>query len=186
MGLYAENGEYDSVFISNYIDRYVRDELRRIDGVGEVFIFGEREYAMRLWLDPLRLAANGLSPADVLSALREQNVQVAAGQIGAAPAPDAGAGGAADHRTGHPPDAARRAVELHLAHFRDHSGIFLRLGRRGRHAGQAGILVAGRRVRAARGEDCRQRPRQERPRRASRPRTRRPPAYQGLAPKASW
>ena len=85
-GVYAEHGEYDALFMSNYIDRFVRDEIKRVPGVGEVFIFGERKYAMRLWLDPDRLAGRGLTAPEVVSALREQNVQVAAGQVGQAPA----------------------------------------------------------------------------------------------------
>src|SRR5438034_6918458 len=84
--LYAENGQYDALFISNYIDRFIKDELKRVPGVGEVLIFGERKYAMRLWLDPDRLAGRGITADDVVSALREQNVQVAAGAVGGAPA----------------------------------------------------------------------------------------------------
>src|SRR5258705_2834968 len=55
-GVYAEHGEYDSLFLSNYIDVYVKDALKRVPGVADVTIFGERKYSMRLWLDPLRLA----------------------------------------------------------------------------------------------------------------------------------
>src|SRR5437660_650329 len=86
-GFYAENNRYDSLFISNYLDIYVRDALKRIKGVGEVFIFGERTYAMRIWLDPVRMASRQLTASDVVSALAEQNVQVAAGAVGQAPAP---------------------------------------------------------------------------------------------------
>jgi HAE1 family hydrophobic/amphiphilic exporter-1 len=85
-GVYAEHGEYDPLFLSNYLDVYVRDALKRIEGVADVIIFGERKYSMRLWLDPDRLAARGLTAADVVAALREQNVQVAAGQVGQPPA----------------------------------------------------------------------------------------------------
>jgi HAE1 family hydrophobic/amphiphilic exporter-1 len=85
-GVYSENGQYDSLFLSNYLDVYVRDSLKRVKGVGEVDIFGERKYAMRLWLDPERLAQRGLSATSVLNALNEQNVQVAAGQLGQPPA----------------------------------------------------------------------------------------------------
>ena len=84
-GAYAEHGEYDISFISNYVDRFVKDELRRVPGVGDIIVFGERRYAMRLWLDPDRLAARKLTADDVVAALREQNVQVAAGQVGAPP-----------------------------------------------------------------------------------------------------
>ena len=84
-GVYAEHGEYDSLFLSNYIDLYVRDALKRVPGVADVQDFGERKYSMRLWLDPLRMAARGLTATDILSALNEQNVQVAAGQVGLPP-----------------------------------------------------------------------------------------------------
>ncbi|MGA8268060.1 MAG: efflux RND transporter permease subunit, partial [Candidatus Acidiferrales bacterium] len=84
-GVYAENGEYDSLFISNYVDIYVRDALKRVKGVADVFNFSPREYSMRLWLDPTRLASRGLTATDVVSALSEQNVQVAAGQVGQPP-----------------------------------------------------------------------------------------------------
>jgi len=86
-GFYAEGDRYDSLFISNYLDVYVRDALKRIRGVGDVFIFGERKYAMRLWLDPVRMATRQLTASDVITALTEQNVQVAAGSVGQAPAP---------------------------------------------------------------------------------------------------
>ena len=87
VGVYAEKGEYDSLFLSNYLDVYVRDALKRVPGVSDVMIFGERKYSMRLWLDPDRLAARDITAADVVGALREQNVQIAAGSIGQAPAP---------------------------------------------------------------------------------------------------
>ena len=87
VGVFAERGEYDSLFLSNYLDVYVRDALKRVPGVSDVTIFGERKYSMRLWLDPDRLAARAITAADVTGALREQNVQIAAGSIGQAPAP---------------------------------------------------------------------------------------------------
>jgi hydrophobic/amphiphilic exporter-1 (mainly G- bacteria), HAE1 family len=85
-GVYSETGAYDSLFMSNYLDVYVKDALKRLPGVGDVIIFGERKYSMRLWLDPTKLAARELTAGDVVNALREQNVQVAAGSIGDAPA----------------------------------------------------------------------------------------------------
>jgi len=85
VGVYADKGQYDPLFISNYLDVYVKDALKRVPGVGDVIIFGERKYAMRLWLDPVKLAARKLTAQDVVSALREQNVQVAAGQVGDQP-----------------------------------------------------------------------------------------------------
>ena len=87
VGVYAQNNEYDSLFVSNYLDVFVRDALKRIPGVADVTIFGERKYAMRVWLDPTRLASRGLTAADVSAALREQNVQIAAGAVGQPPAP---------------------------------------------------------------------------------------------------
>jgi len=86
-GVYSENGQYDSLFLSNYIDVYIKDALKRVPGVGDVIIFGERKYAMRLWLDPSKLAQRGLTASAVVNALQEQNVQVAAGQIGQPPLP---------------------------------------------------------------------------------------------------
>ncbi|HMF54386.1 MAG TPA: efflux RND transporter permease subunit, partial [Edaphobacter sp.] len=84
-GVFAENNRYSNEFISNYLDVYVKDALKRVPGVGDVLIFGERKYAMRLWLDPNRLAARGLTALDVTNALSEQNVEVAAGQLGQPP-----------------------------------------------------------------------------------------------------
>ena len=85
LGFYSDKNQYSSLFISNYVDRYVRDDLKRVPGVANVIIFGERRFAMRLWLDPNRLAGRGLTATDVTNALREQNVQVAAGSVGAEP-----------------------------------------------------------------------------------------------------
>jgi HAE1 family hydrophobic/amphiphilic exporter-1 len=85
IGFYSDDNRYDSLFISNYLDRYVRDALKRVPGIANVIIFGERRFAMRLWLDPNRLAGHGLTAGDVTNALREQNVQVAAGSVGAQP-----------------------------------------------------------------------------------------------------
>ncbi len=85
-GVYSGGGEYDSLFLSNYLDVYVKDAIKRVPGVADVVIFGERKYAMRLWLDPLKLAARQLTAGDVVNALREQNVNVAAGSVGDAPA----------------------------------------------------------------------------------------------------
>ncbi len=88
IAFYAENGEYDDLFLSNYLDLYLIDQVRRIEGVGRAIIFGERKYAMRLWLDPDALAARNLTSQDVVNALQEQNIQVGAGSIGRQPAPE--------------------------------------------------------------------------------------------------
>jgi HAE1 family hydrophobic/amphiphilic exporter-1 len=85
-GVFARDGRYSQEFISNYLDVYVKDALKRIPGVADVLIFGERKYAMRLWLDPVRLAARGLTATDVVNALVEQNVEIPAGQLGQPPA----------------------------------------------------------------------------------------------------
>jgi hydrophobic/amphiphilic exporter-1 (mainly G- bacteria), HAE1 family len=82
---FAEKGEYDTLFLSNYVDRFVRDEIKRVPGVGDVIVFGIGRYAMRLWLDPDKLAGRNITADEVVQALREQNVQVAAGQVGAPP-----------------------------------------------------------------------------------------------------
>ncbi|MEA5571748.1 efflux RND transporter permease subunit [Calothrix sp. UHCC 0171] len=87
IGLYSDNKEYDTVFLSNYADLYLADALKRVKGVSDVRIFGERRYAMRLWLNPTRLASRGLTTDDVTRALSEQNLQVGAGRIGQEPAP---------------------------------------------------------------------------------------------------
>src|SRR5262245_1927282 len=86
LGFFSRDNRYTTQFISNYLDLFVRDAIKRVPGVGNVIIFGERKYAMRLWLDPARLAARGITAGDVVSALREQNLQVAAGALGDAPA----------------------------------------------------------------------------------------------------
>jgi hydrophobic/amphiphilic exporter-1 (mainly G- bacteria), HAE1 family len=85
-GVYSTNGQYDSLFLSNYLDVYVSDALKRVPGVATVNIFGERKYSMRLWLDPMRMASRGLTASDVLTAIEQQNVQVAAGALGQPPA----------------------------------------------------------------------------------------------------
>ncbi len=81
----STNPAHDPVFMSNYVDLNVLDEIKRIPGVGEAAIMGAKDYAMRVWLRPDRVAQLGLTPGDVVSAIREQNAQFAAGQIGAEP-----------------------------------------------------------------------------------------------------
>ena len=81
----SPEGTRDRSFLSNYVSRNVTDALVRIDGVSDVFIFGEFEYSMRIWLDPDRLTARGLTADDVVGAIRRQNVQAAVGAIGTAP-----------------------------------------------------------------------------------------------------
>ncbi len=84
--LVSPDSSRDALFLSNYTLINVLDALKRLPGVGDVGIFGERRYAMRIWLDPERLAKLGLTAADVIAAVREQNVQIAAGRAGSPPA----------------------------------------------------------------------------------------------------
>ena len=88
IAFFAENDEYSDLFLSNYLDLYVVDQIKRIEGVGSTTIFGERRYAMRLWLSPDKLASRNLTAQDVVNALQEQNIQVGAGKIGQQPAPE--------------------------------------------------------------------------------------------------
>ncbi|MEO6103925.1 MAG: multidrug efflux RND transporter permease subunit [Pseudoxanthomonas sp.] len=86
--LVSTDGKYDSLYLRNYARLHVKDEMARIPGVGEAQAFGGGDYAMRLWLDPDKVASRGLTASDVLRAVREQNVQVSAGQLGAEPMPN--------------------------------------------------------------------------------------------------
>ena len=83
--LVSPNKRYDPLYLSNYATLHVRDELARVAGVGDVVLGGEGEYAMRAWLDPTKVAARGLTASDVVAAIREQNIQVAAGSVGQQP-----------------------------------------------------------------------------------------------------
>ncbi|MBO9880302.1 multidrug efflux RND transporter permease subunit [Xanthomonas sp. D-109] len=85
--LTSPKGKYDSLYLRNYARLHVKDALARIQGVGDAQVFGGGDYAMRAWLDPERVAARGLTASDVVAAMREQNVQVSAGQLGAEPMP---------------------------------------------------------------------------------------------------
>jgi hydrophobic/amphiphilic exporter-1 (mainly G- bacteria), HAE1 family len=87
ISLVSPDGQYDSLFLSNYATLRLREELSRVKGVGEVTVFGTAQYSMRVWLDPDKLQARRLTTQDVTAAIREQNVQVAAGQVGQPPAP---------------------------------------------------------------------------------------------------
>jgi len=87
VGLSSSDGRYDSLFLTNYGTLRIVDELKRIPGVGDVNVFGGSDYSMRIWIDPEKLKSRDLTTQDVVNAIREQNVQVAAGQIGQPPAP---------------------------------------------------------------------------------------------------
>jgi HAE1 family hydrophobic/amphiphilic exporter-1 len=83
--LISPDGRYDDIYMSNYITLHMRDSLLRIPGVGNITTFGSKDFAMRLWLDPDKIKARSLTTEEVLNAVREQNIQVAAGQIGSMP-----------------------------------------------------------------------------------------------------
>ncbi|HRK29918.1 MAG TPA: multidrug efflux RND transporter permease subunit [Tepidisphaeraceae bacterium] len=85
VNLISPDERYDQLYLSNYATIQIRDELARIAGVGDVLMLGQRDYSMRVWLDPEKLAARSLTATDVIAAVREQNVQVAAGKLGAPP-----------------------------------------------------------------------------------------------------
>src|SRR5687768_13422854 len=86
--LVSPDERYDMLYLSNFAHLQVRDELLRIQGVGSAQVFGAGEYSMRVWLDPDRLSARQLTATDVIRSIREQNLQVAAGVLGAPPAPN--------------------------------------------------------------------------------------------------
>ena len=88
VNLTSPNGRYDSLYLRNYAVLNIKDVLARLPGMGDVQVFGGGDYSMRVWLDPQKLAARNLTAGDVVNAIREQNVQVAAGQLGAPPSPD--------------------------------------------------------------------------------------------------
>ena len=95
VNIISPHGRYDQLYLSNYALMYIRDELLRLPGISDIFIAGQRDYSMRIWVDPDKLAARDLTAGDVVAALREQNAEVACGQIGGPPVPR-GAGDA-DH-----------------------------------------------------------------------------------------
>src|SRR5262245_19990177 len=87
VNLISPDGQYDSTFLSNYATIYIKDELGRLPGVAGITYLGQRDYSLRAWLDPQKLASRNLSAMDVVSAISQQNLQVAAGQIGQQPVP---------------------------------------------------------------------------------------------------
>jgi len=96
MGVFltSPDGRYDLNYLANYLTLYIKDELAKIDGVGDVQQFGGGNYSMRVWLDPEKVAARGLTATDIANAIREQNVQVAAGQLGSPSTPSVSDGSA--------------------------------------------------------------------------------------------
>ncbi|NQV33574.1 MAG: efflux RND transporter permease subunit, partial [Phycisphaeraceae bacterium] len=87
IALVSPNGTYDDVYLSNYINIRLKDSLSRVEGVGSIMVFGAKDFGMRIWLNPDKLKARNLTTQEVLQTIREQNVQVAAGKIGASPSP---------------------------------------------------------------------------------------------------
>ena len=85
VNLFSPDGRYNQLYLSNYALLHLRDELARLDGVGDIIIFGQQDYAMRAWLDPQKLAGRKMTASDVVAALREQNTPVAGGQLGQPP-----------------------------------------------------------------------------------------------------
>ncbi|MGM3216518.1 efflux RND transporter permease subunit [Pseudomonas sp. PhalM4] len=85
--LYSTNSEFDTLYLRNYLRLHVKDKLTRLSGVGDVSLYGSGDYAMRIWLDPNKLASRELTSAEVIGAIRKQNLQVSAGQLGAEPSP---------------------------------------------------------------------------------------------------
>src|SRR5690606_5976028 len=88
VSLVSPDNSRDTLFLSNFASLNIVDELKRIPGVSDVLVFGARDYSMRVWLNPEKMARLGVTPSDVAAALRAQNAQYAAGRIGAEPAPD--------------------------------------------------------------------------------------------------
>ena len=88
VNLFSPDGRRDNLYLSNYATIQLRDELSRLPGVGDITYLGQRDYSMRVWLDPEKMAARNLTAADVVRAIEQQNVQVAAGQIGQPPVAD--------------------------------------------------------------------------------------------------
>ena len=87
VNLFSPGKSYDQLYLSNVATIQIRDELASLEGIGNVALLGQQDFSMRVWLDPQKLTSRGLTAGDVVDALREQNVQVAAGQIGQEPVP---------------------------------------------------------------------------------------------------
>lgn len=85
--MFSTSEKFDALYLRNYLRLHVKDELARIPGIGDVVLYGSGDYAMRIWLDPDKLAARGITAQDAINAIRQQNVQVSAGQLGAEPSP---------------------------------------------------------------------------------------------------
>jgi multidrug efflux pump len=87
VSVYSPDGSRDNLFLSNYATIQLKDELARVEGVGDIFLFGQQDYSMRIWVDPEKLSSRDMTAGDVVNALQEQNIQVASGQVGQQPVP---------------------------------------------------------------------------------------------------
>src|SRR5262245_35841803 len=85
LAIYSPKGRYDQLYLSNYALRRIKDEVARVPGVGDVFLFGQRDFSMRVWVDPDKLAYRNMTAGDVVAAIREQNATIATGMIGQPP-----------------------------------------------------------------------------------------------------
>src|SRR4029077_5517307 len=85
IGMYSTDGRFDQLYLSNYALIHLQPELSRLSGISDVRMFGQRDYSMRIWLDPDKLAVRNMTAGDVVRALHEQNLQVASGQVGQSP-----------------------------------------------------------------------------------------------------
>ena len=132
VNLLSPDGQYDSTFLSNYATIYIKDELGRLPGVAGITYLGQRDYSLRAWLDPAKMAALNLSATDIINAISQQNLQVAAGQIGQQPVPDGPAVPAHDQHPG--PAGRARAVRVdHPQGGPGHVPGGQRAGRRDQH-----------------------------------------------------
>jgi len=120
LALKSTNGRYDQLYLSNYALMQIKDELARLPGVGDVFLFGQQDYSMRLWLDPDKMSTRRLSASDVVAALQEQNAQVASGSIGQEP------------MTGHQESQIPLSTLGRLAEVEQFENIVLKTGAQGR------------------------------------------------------
>src|SRR5262249_45295624 len=87
INFFSPDGRYDDIYLSNFATIYIRDELLRLEGVSDVNYLGQRDYSIRAWLDPQKLAGRNMTALEVASAIRDQNVEAAPGQVGQPPAP---------------------------------------------------------------------------------------------------
>jgi multidrug efflux pump len=107
INFFSPDGRYDDTYLSNYATIHVKDELFRLEGVGDINYLGERDFSIRVWLDPQALASRGIAASDVANAIQTQNLAAAPGQIGAPPTPDGAGAVRRHHRQDRPGQLAR-------------------------------------------------------------------------------